>query len=82
MHSKLDALVYQNTWSSIGKFGYANIVTYKWVFTLKYKSKGNIACHKVHLVAHDFIPSLWHGLHLDILPSHLSSMVFASTRCF
>ena len=46
MDSEVEALV--------SRLGDANIVTDKWVFTIKYHPDGTIVCHKACLVAYGF----------------------------
>ena len=45
MDSELEALVFCRTWTLVPPPVDANIVTCKWVFTLKYHLDGTIACH-------------------------------------
>ena len=54
MDSKVEALVYRRTWTLVSRLADANIVTCKWVFTLKYHPDGTIAHHKACLVARGF----------------------------
>ena len=53
-------LVYRDTCDLVPHPTNANILTYKWVFTLKYHSNGIVACHKVQLVARGFTQA--HGI--------------------
>ena len=50
----VEALVSRGTWTLVPHPADANIVTCKWVFTIKYHPDGTIACHKGCLVAREF----------------------------
>lgn len=51
MHTELDALQQNNTWSMVPlPFGHQPIGC-KWVYKIKYKSDGTIECYKAHIVA-------------------------------
>ena len=54
MDSKVEALVSQGTWTLVPRPTDANIVTCKWVFTVKYHLDGTNARHKAHLAACGF----------------------------
>ena len=54
MDNEVEALVSQGTWTLVPRPADANIVTCKWVFTIKYHPDGTIAHHNAHLVALGF----------------------------
>ena len=54
MDLEYHALVQRGTWDLVPRPTDANIVTCKWVFTLKYHPDGNVAHHKAQLVARGF----------------------------
>ena len=54
MDHEVEALVFRGTWTLVPRPADANIVTYKWVFTIKYHPDGTIAYHKARLVARGF----------------------------
>ena len=55
MDHEVEALVSRGTWTLVPRLVDANIVTCKWVFTIKYHPDGTIACYKARLVARGFI---------------------------
>ena len=54
MNLEVEALTSRRTWTLVPCPTNANVVTCKWVFTLKYHPDGIIACHKACLVAFGF----------------------------
>ena len=54
MDHEVEALVSRGTWTLVPRPADANIVTCKWVFTIKYHPDGTIAHHKARLVARGF----------------------------
>ena len=54
MDLEYHALVHRGIWDLVPRPTDANIVTYKWVFTLKYHPNGTVAHHKALLVARGF----------------------------
>ena len=54
MDYEVEALVSRETWTLVPRPVDANIVTCKWVFTVKYHLDGTIAHHKAYLVARGF----------------------------
>ena len=54
MDHEMEALVSRGTWTLVPRLADANIVTCKWVFTIKYHLNGTIACRKARLVARGF----------------------------
>ena len=54
MDHEVEALVSRATWTLVPHPADANIVTYKWVFTIKYHPYGTITRHKACLVARGF----------------------------
>ena len=54
MDHEVEALVSRGTWTLVPRLADANIVTCKWVFTIKYHLDGNISYHKARLVACGF----------------------------
>ena len=54
MDHKVEALVSWGTWTLVSRPADANIVTCKWVFTIKYHPDGTIARHKARLIARGF----------------------------
>ena len=54
MDHEVEALVSRGTWTLVPRPADANIVTCKWVFTIKYHPDGTIARHKARLVARGF----------------------------
>ena len=54
MDNEVEALVSQGTWTLVPRQVDANIITCKWVFTIKYHPDGTIDCHKACLVARGF----------------------------
>ena len=60
MDLEYHALVHRDIWDLVPRPTDANIVTYIWVFTLKYHPDGTVARHKVRLVARGFTQA--HGI--------------------
>ena len=60
MDLEYHALVQRGTWDLVSRPTDANIVTCKWVFTLKYHPDGTMARHKALLVARGFTQA--HGI--------------------
>ena len=54
MDHEVESLVSRGTWTLVPRPADANIVTCKWVFTIKYHPDGTIARHKARLVACGF----------------------------
>ena len=54
MDLEYHALVQRSTWDLVSRPTNANIVTCKWVFTLKFHPDGTVARHKAQLVARGF----------------------------
>ena len=54
MDHEVEALVSRGTWTLVPCPADANIVTCKWVFTIKYHPNGTITRHKARLVARGF----------------------------
>ena len=60
MDLEYHALLQRGTWDLVSRPTDANIVTCKWVFTLKYHPDGTVARHKARLVARGFTQA--HGI--------------------
>ena len=60
MDLKYRALVHRGTWDLVPHPIDANIVTCRWVFTLKYHPDGTVARHEARLVARGFTQA--HGI--------------------
>ena len=60
MDLEYHALVQRDTWDLVPRPIDANILTCKWVFTLKYHPYGIVARHKARLVARGFTQA--HGI--------------------
>ena len=54
MDYEVEALVSRGTWTLVPRPADVNIVTCKWVFTVKYYLDGTISRHKARLVARGF----------------------------
>ena len=54
------ALLHRDIWDLVSCPIDANIVTCKWVFTLKHHLDGTVACHKCRLIANGFTQA--HGI--------------------
>ena len=54
MDHEVEVLVSRGTWTLVPRPADVNIVTCKWVFTIKYHLDGTIARHKARPVAHGF----------------------------
>ena len=54
MDAEIAALLARGTWALVHRPRDANIVTCKWVFTIKYNPDGTISRHKARLVARGF----------------------------
>ena len=54
MDLEYEALVKQRTWVLVPRSTNTNVITCRWVFTLKYNPHGMIHQHKARLVAHGF----------------------------
>ena len=54
MDLEFEALNQRETWVLVPRPQHTNIVTCRWIFTMKYNSDGTINRHKARLVAHGF----------------------------
>ena len=76
MDIEYEALVKRRTWVFVPQLANTNIITCRWVFTIKYKPDGTIHWHKACLVARGF--SQTYGI--DYVET-FSPVVCLNSRC-
>ena len=79
MDNEVEALVSRGTWTLVLCLADANIITCKWVFTVKYHPDGTIDRHKARLVACGFTQSYGIDLPRPSPQSFISTMSACSS---